>query len=148
MVCLVGKRVTKISMDFGGLRQSTWREYAIRFIVGGAITALVGVIGQKFGPSIGGLFLAFPAIFPASATLVEKHQLEKKRKAGISGTLRSREVAGVDAAGASLGSIGLFAFAIVVYKLLVTEPSWQVLAAALVAWMAVSILMWWLRKAI
>jgi hypothetical protein len=30
------------------------------------------------GPRVGGLFLAFPAIFPASATLVEKHEKQKK----------------------------------------------------------------------
>jgi hypothetical protein len=140
--------VTKIRLDFGGIHQGTWWEYAIRFIAGGAITALVGVIGRKFGPDIGGLFLAFPAIFPASATLVEKHQLQKKRQAGMNGAARSREVAGVDAAGACLGSIGLFAFAVVVYKLLLSEPAWQVLLAALLAWMAVCFLVWWIRKAI
>jgi hypothetical protein len=35
----------------------------------------------------------FPAIFPASATLVEKHEREKKRKAGIVNTARSRQAA-------------------------------------------------------
>ena len=38
------------------------------FFFGGLITAVAGVIAQRFGPIIGGLFLAFPAIFPASAT--------------------------------------------------------------------------------
>ena len=38
---------------------------------------------QRWGPGIGGLFLAFPAIFPASATLVEKHEKQKKNRAGI-----------------------------------------------------------------
>ena len=28
------------------------------------------------------LFLAFPAIFPASATLIEKHEKEKKEREG------------------------------------------------------------------
>jgi hypothetical protein len=34
---------------------------------------VVGLIAARFGPVVGGLFLAFPAIFPASATLIEKH---------------------------------------------------------------------------
>jgi hypothetical protein len=36
------------------------------------MTAIPGWIASKYGPVVGGLFLAFPAIFPASATLVEK----------------------------------------------------------------------------
>src|SRR5579864_4617827 len=87
---MVGKVVSKIVVNFDGLRRTRWHEYGIRFLAGGTITALVGIIGRKFGPSIGGLFLAFPAIFPASAMLVEKHELEKKRNAGVNGVLRSR----------------------------------------------------------
>jgi hypothetical protein len=30
-----------------------------------------GLLAKKFGSTVGGLFLAFPAIFPASATLIE-----------------------------------------------------------------------------
>jgi hypothetical protein len=37
-----------------------------------------------FGPSIGGLFLAFPAL-PASATLIEKHEKHKKEENGVEG---------------------------------------------------------------
>ena len=44
-----------------------------------------GIIAKKFGPGMGGLFLAFPAIFPARATLVEKHEKEKKQQAGMEG---------------------------------------------------------------
>jgi hypothetical protein len=55
------------------LRQTRWYEYLIRFGLGGAMTVVAGLIAARFGPVIGGLFLAFPAIFPASATLIEKH---------------------------------------------------------------------------
>ena len=49
------------------------------------MTVAAGLIAARFGPVIGGLFLAFPAIFPASATLIEKHVRERKEKAGLPG---------------------------------------------------------------
>ena len=48
---------------------------------GGAVTLLAGLTADTFGPGFGGLFLAFPAIFPA-ASLTEKHQRKTKRRAG------------------------------------------------------------------
>jgi hypothetical protein len=54
-----------VKTDFAGLTTTRWHEYAIRFAVGGAITVIAGLITRKWGPGIGGLFLAFPAIFPA-----------------------------------------------------------------------------------
>lgn len=103
--------IMKLSLDLSVLQGSTWHEYVLRFIFGGAVTATTGIVAKHFGPEIGGLFLAFPAIFPASATLIEKHERDKKRKAGLHGTNRGREAAGLDAAGAALGSIGLIGFA-------------------------------------
>lgn len=140
--------MTKIIVDLDDLRRTSWREYGIRFLAGGAITALVGIISRKFGPGIGGLFLAFPAIFPASATLVEKHEREKKGRAGLNGAQRSRQVAGVDAAGAAMGSAGMLAFAFSVYKMLLRQPAWEVLLAGALIWMAVSASVWWICKTI
>ena len=140
--------MSKISIDFSSVRQTTWQQYSARILVGGIVTALVGIIGRAFGPGIGGLFLAFPAIFPASATLIEKHELQKKKRAGLSGVNRSREVAGVDAAGAAMGTIGLLAFAFIVYKTLVAYPAWLALAVALVIWMVVSVVVWRIHKAL
>jgi Protein of unknown function (DUF3147) len=140
--------MSKIAINLSSVRQTTWQQYAVRFLLGGAITALVGIVGKKFGPEIGGLFLAFPAIFPASATLIEKHELEKKSRAGVNGVRRSREAAGVDAAGAAMGSIGLLAFAFMVAKTLARYPGWQVLSAALLIWMGVSLIVWRMHKAI
>jgi preprotein translocase subunit Sss1 len=140
--------MTKIVMDFSSLRQTTWREYLKRFLMGGAITAIVGIIGSKFGPGIGGLFLAFPAIFPASATLIEKHELEKKGRAELSGVLRSRKVAAVDAAGAAIGCVGLVGFAVTVYKMLPVYPAGLALSVAVLIWMAVSVLLWRYHKAL
>jgi hypothetical protein len=96
-----------IRIDLAGLRRTKWQDYAIRLLFGGLIAAAAGLIAQRWGPRIGGLFLAFPAIFPASATLVEKHEKEKKNRAGLQGTVRGREAAALDAAGAVLGCIGL-----------------------------------------
>jgi len=148
LVCLVGENVSKIVIDFSSLRQTTWQQYSVRFLVGGIITALVGLIGTGFGAGIGGLFLAFPAIFPASATLIEKHELQKKQRAGVNGVSRSREVAGVDAAGAAMGSIGLIVFALTVYKTLATYPAWLVLTIAILIWMGVSVFVWRIHKTI
>ena len=75
-----------VSFKLSALAESRWYEYAVRFLLGGIATALAGAIAAVYGPVVGGLFLAFPAIFPASATLVEKHQREKKEKAGIGGS--------------------------------------------------------------
>jgi len=40
---------------------------------------------------IGGLFLAFPAILPASATLIERHEKEKKESLRLHGALKSKK---------------------------------------------------------
>jgi hypothetical protein len=73
----------------------------------GAATVFTGLIGSRYGASVGGLFLALPAIFCASATLIEKHEIRRKREAGLVGSRRGREAAALDAAGAGLGSIGM-----------------------------------------
>lgn len=143
--CCGDKPVT-IQVDLSALTKTKWYEYAVRFLFGGAITVVTGLLANRYGPVFGGLFLAFPAIFPASATLVEKHEREKKQKAGILKTTRGRQAAALDARGALIGSIGLVCFALVVWKLL---PDWTgstTFLAALSTWLAVSILIWRLRK--
>jgi len=136
----------KVSADFSALKKTKWHEYAVRFLLGGSVTVIAGLLAKYYGPVFGGLFLAFPAIFPASATLVDKHERQKKQRAGIRHTTRGRQMAGVDAAGAALGSLGLAAFAYIIWKLL---PVWSVAGvfiAAIVAWLCVSCALWWLRK--
>ena len=135
-----------VGLETSSLQGARWRDYAIRFIFGGIVTAGTGLIAKRWGPGVAGLFLAFPAIFPAGATLIEKHEREKKRKAGMDGTARGRAAASVDAAGAAMGTLGLMAFALVVWRLLPGHPSWLVLTGAGVAWFGVSVLVWWLRK--
>ena len=133
-------------MDASALGQTKWHEYLVRFLLGGLITAIAGVIAKKFGPSFGGLFLAFPAIFPASATLIESHEQKKKEEHGLDGRERGRQLASVDAAGSAMGSIGLLVFALLVWKVIPSHPAWLVLASATLAWLAVSALAWQIRK--
>lgn len=121
-------------------------EYAVRFVFGGLCTVLAGLIAAHFGPRVGGLFLAFPAIFPAGASLIEQHEIAHKRKAGMSGQARGRVLAGVDAVGASIASIGLVSFAVIVWKALAKHGSGKVIALATLTWFLVSTALWLLRK--
>ena len=138
----------RIRLDLSTLGQTKWHDYAVRFLFGGLITAIAGMIAKKFGPGIGGLFLAFPAIFPASATLIEKHEEEKKESLGLNGAARGRSAASIDAAGSSMGSIGLFIFAFVVWQFMPRDPAWMVLGGATVLWLGVSVAIWQIRKAL
>lgn len=138
----------QIKIDVSVLRETKWSDYAIRFLFGGIVTAAAGLIAKKFGPGVGGLFLAFPAIFPASATLIEKNAREEKRKSGLNGTKRGRMEAAVDAAGASIGALGLLVFAVVVWRCMPEHTPWIVLLSATVLWLVVSIVAWKVRKRI
>jgi hypothetical protein len=131
-----------IKFDLSALSKTHWYEFGIRFFFGGAITVIAGLLAKEFGPVFGGLFLAFPAIFPASATLVEKHEREKKRKAGIPEDSRGHQAAALDACGAAMGSIGLACFALAVWKLLVPWGAVPALSSAFSIWLVVSILIW------
>ncbi len=135
-----------VRFDLSSLRQTRWYEYALRFLLGGLITAAAGLIARKFGPTVGGLFLAFPAIFPASATLTEKHEREKKERKGLSGKQRGRDAAALEAVGTAMGSVGLFLFAAVLWALLPRHMPWLVLAAATLLWALASVGLWLLRK--
>ena len=136
----------QIKFDFGTLKKTRWYEAAIRFALGGATTVIAGLIAKKFGAGVGGLFLAFPAIFPASATLVEKHEAEKKQEHGMHGEDRGRDAAALDAAGAAMGSMGLMLFALLVWQLLPQHSSVLILVFALACWFAGSFAVWLLRE--
>jgi hypothetical protein len=81
-----------------------------------------------------------------NATLIEKRESEKKEEKGLHGTNRGRQAASVDAAGAAMGSMGLFIFALFVWQGIPNHRHWLVLIAATLAWFAVSILFWQVRK--
>lgn len=138
----------KIEINIAALGRSKWYEYLVRFAFGGLVTALAGVIAKRYGPGVGGLFLAFPAIFPATATLLEKHEKQKKERMGKAGILHAREIAGADAAGAAIGSLGLMVFAVIVWRCLPRGSMAVVLPAATLAWLLVSVTTWVARKTV
>jgi Protein of unknown function (DUF3147) len=137
----------RIGLDVSSMRHIRWRDYAVRFVFGGIVTALTGLIARRYGPGVAGLFLAFPAIFPAGTTLIEKHEKEKKRRVGFDGTSRGGVAAGIDAVGAAMGALGLIAFAILIWRFLPSHSTPAVLPVAGLAWLAISVLAWWIRKA-
>ncbi|MHB1938961.1 MAG: DUF3147 family protein [Acidobacteriaceae bacterium] len=138
----------KIGLDVDSLKENRWSEYAVRFLFGGVITAAAGIVAKKFGPEVAGLLLAFPAIFPASATIIEKHEQERMARVGLDGTRRGRAVASIDTAGATMGSVGLIAFAAVVWRALPRNPTWEVLIVATLLWFGVAISVWILRRSV
>ena len=75
-----------VRLQLSSLKEGRWYEYVIRFALGGVTTLVAGLIADHWGPSTGGLFLAFPAILCASATLVEAHERREKRERMWKGT--------------------------------------------------------------
>ena len=114
--------------DFAALGRSRPRDYAVRFLFGGIVTVLTGVIAKAYGPSIGGLFLAFPAILPASMTLLKHHDGLRQAVA--------------DAGGARLGATALIGFAAAACALTPWHGAALTLAAATGVWAAVAVALW------
>jgi uncharacterized membrane protein (GlpM family) len=128
----------KIEIDTSRLGESRWYEYVVRFAFGGGVTAVAGLIAKRYGPAVGGLFLAFPAIFPATATLIEKHEKERKEREGKKGTQRARSAVGMDAIGTALGAIALIVFAGITWSLMPNSSLPAVLLGAMAAWLFVA----------
>ncbi|HEX4379114.1 MAG TPA: DUF3147 family protein [Candidatus Acidoferrum sp.] len=135
-----------VRLQLSALRQTRWYELVLRIIFGGLATVLTGLIAKSSGPVVAGLFLAFPAIFPATATLVEKHTKERRRKAGLDGSLRAADAVAIEARGATLGSVGLIVFAAVMWLALPHMTSVLGFVTAASAWLALSITVWQLRR--
>lgn len=135
-----------VRLQLSALRQSRWYEIVLRIFFGGIATVVTGLIAKSSGPVVAGLFLAFPAIFPATATLVEKHTKERRRKAGLDGSLRAADAVAIEARGATLGSVGMIAFAAVMLLALPHVPSTLGFLLAGAAWLVVSVAGWQLRR--
>jgi hypothetical protein len=136
--------MTPIRISPSSLRQGRWHEYLIRFGLGGTATVFTGLVSSCYGASIGGLFLALPAIFCASATLIEKHEIRRKREAGFAGERRGQGAAALEAAGAALGALGMLAFASV-FSLMVERSILVAFIGASLAWVVVSVAGWYVR---
>jgi hypothetical protein len=114
-----------IEVEPARIRDCDVKGLAVRFAFGFTISVIVGVIGLVAGDRIAGLFLAFPAILPASLTLIAENDGEAQAR--------------VDAAGACFGGIGLAAFGFVSWFLLPRTAPVLAEVAALVAWCVVAI---------
>jgi hypothetical protein len=119
----------KVSASRNRLRQTTARDYALRFVFGGLITVAAGLVTTHFGPVAGGLLLAFPAILPASLTLLAAHA-------------HNTPPAGADAYGSIFGSVGLVIFSAVVWTLGAIVPAWLVLSLAVFVWIVTACGTW------
>ena len=135
-----------VEVRWRSLRETKPHEYLVRFFLGGACTVVAGLIAKKYGAQIGGLFLAFPAIFPAGASMIESHERERKQQIGADGSQRGRLAASIYSAGAAFGCIGLTLFAGAIVILLPRDAAAFSLASASVAWFVAVCLLWELRK--
>jgi hypothetical protein len=133
--------MSPIRFSPSSLKEGRWYEYLVRFTLGGAATVFTGLISSRYGASVGGLFLALPALFCASATLVQKHEISRKRQAGLDGRRRGRKAAALDAAGAALGALGMLAFAMV-FSLAVERSIAAAFIGASFSWLIVSVAAW------
>ena len=136
----------RLKFQTSSLRETKPMEYAQRFAFGGFVTVIATLIANKWGPVIGGLFLAFPGIYPASVSLVEKHKIQREAVEGKQGTSSARGEASVESTGASAGALGLAAFATVLWWLAPRLPMIAMLACAALAWTAVSWICWLIRE--
>ena len=112
------------TVDLAKVRKISLRDYVVRFCFGAVVSLIAGVIGLVAGDRLSGLFLAFPAILPATLTLLEKRE----------GTAQALS----DIRGATLGAAGMIAFAITAAILLRRAPV-IALPAALIAWILASL---------
>ncbi len=122
-----------VTVDLHKLTEAKPIDLAVRFVFGAAISVVAALVSIRFGPKVGGLFLAFPALLPATLTLLE--QKEGKVKATA------------DASGGVIGAFGLAAFAVVASLLLRATVPVIALAAALLAWIAVAIGLYFVFRA-
>ena len=111
-----------------GIKKPAAWEYVVRFMFGGLVTVCTGLVTRRYGHAVGGMFLAFPAILPASLTLVKRHD--------------GRSCATDDACGARLGALALAGFAAVVAGTAGHWPPALVLTAATAAWFAIATTLW------
>ncbi len=136
----------KIEVNLSSLKDTRPHEYIVRFLFGGVATVVAGLIAKRFGPGVGGLFLAFPAIFPASVSLIESHEIKRQADIGSDGRNRGRIAARLDSHGASLGCIGLVAFAFVLWRWMNSRNALLLISIAVIVWLAIAYALWAIRE--
>src|ERR1700761_1052306 len=140
-----GTGMRRIEADWHSLKETRPHEYAVRFVFGGLSTVAAALIAKRFGPGIGGLFLAFPAIFPASASLIESHEIRRKSKVGSDGRNRGRMAVSLDSQGASLGCIVLIGFSAVLGRWVPSHNAFLLIPLAAIVWLTIAYAIWAVR---
>jgi hypothetical protein len=123
------------ALHVGKLREVRRSDLLFRFLAGALTSVVAGVLTIVFGPRVGGVMLAFPAILAASLTLIE--QQEDSHEA--------RE----DARGATMGGLAMGAFAAVCALTFSKWNSAVVLGVASAAWLLTALLGYflaWFRR--
>lgn len=113
--------VTRPEVDVRSIRNVRASEMLVRFALGASVSVIAGIISNEAGARLGGVFLAFPAILPASLTFVQKKD----------GTRQADR----DAVGAILGGFALLPFAAVGESMFGRHNAVLVLGVALGAWL-------------
>jgi|SRR5215210_7877596 len=121
-----------VGVDPDGFRSVRFVDLAIRFAFGFGVSAVAGVVTLVFGHRAGGLFLAFPAILPASLTLIEQKE--------------GRRQAEGNAVGAVIGAIALGMFAVTAFALYTHIPPAAVEGLAMATWISGSLLLYWIAR--
>lgn len=124
------------SLDLSNLKKVKPKDLGIRFVFGAAIAVIAGIVSLSAGSKAGGPLLAFPAILPATLTLIEKDEGEEKTVHDLQGSV--------------VGAIGMCSFAVVAAVLLGKVAVGIAILAAFGAWAltaGVIYLLWasWLR---
>ena len=120
---LIEDDLQAVGFEWSKIRSVKPGELGVRFGFGALVALIAGSLSLIAGPVIGGLFLAFPAILPASLTLIEK-------KEGLA-------KAWADTSGGVLGAIGMAGFALTAMLLLPWNPVFALILALLV-WAVIS----------
>jgi hypothetical protein len=115
-------------LDLSKLRAVRPGDLLIRFAFGALISVIAGVVTLVWNAKAGGMFLAFPAILPATLTLIEKKE--------------SKRDAEEDDEGALLGAVAMFSFAAVSVWALPALAAGLALGAATGAWVTTAVLLY------
>jgi hypothetical protein len=113
-------------VDLAKLSKIRPKDLVVRFGFGAAISLVAGLISLAFGATTGGMFLAFPAILPASLTLIEKKEGTEAAIHNLDGTI--------------LGAAALGAFALVAGVGLRSTSAVLALPGALATWLGASLI--------
>lgn len=121
------------ALDASKIKDITAEELGLRFLAGALVSILSGALTLAFGPRVGGVLLAAPAIMAATLTLIAREE----------DAIDARE----DARGAIVGACALTLFAAVAAMTLGHLAGGLALLAATIVWVVAAVLgyviLWW-----